>query len=266
MRNSFAVIGAVLLCHIAAQAEPSTLALPTARQTIQIRPLMHASFQLEDGDMTIQVDPTKAGNAMNPKKADLILVTDIHGDHFDEEAMRAVDNGRTLVVAPQAVIAQMKGFQNRIIRLDNGQIKNNLSGFPGLTIEAVPMYNLQRGPNAGQKFHEKGRGDGYILTLEGMRIYIAGDTEVTPEMQALRNIDVAFLPMNLPYTMTPQEAAEGVKAFQPRIAIPFHYRAPADKVNNNPQQFQTALKGSKTEVVLLDWYPDTAVQAASQNK
>ncbi len=259
MKKLIAVFFALLL-HTSAHAQTSTLALPTSGATIQIKPLMHASFQIEHGEMTIQVDPTKGGNAMNPNKADLILVTDIHGDHFDEAAMQALDNGKTLVIAPQVVIAQMKGFKNRVIRLDNGQTKSNL---PGILIEAVPMYNLQRGPKPGQKFHDKGRGNGYIVTLDGMRLYIAGDTEVTPEMQALKNIDVAFLPMNLPYTMTPEEAAEGVKVFKPRIAIPFHYRAPADKVNNNPQQFQTALNGSITLVCLLEWYPATAVETAT---
>lgn len=264
MKKLFAVFASVLLCAVISHAAPSTLALPTAAQTIHITPLMHASLQIEQGDLVIQVDPTKAGNAMNPKKADLILVTDIHGDHMDEAAMKAVDNGKTLLVAPQAVLAQLKGFKNRSFRLDNGQIKANLPGFADLTIEAIPMYNLQRGPNPGQKFHDKGRGNGYILTLGGMRIYIAGDTEVTPQMRTLKNIDVAFLPMNLPFTMTPQEAAEGVQDFAPRIAIPYHYRYPFDKENDNAKQFQNALRNSRTEVVLLDWYPAPAVEAASQ--
>lgn len=264
MKKHFALASAVLLSAFAAHAAPSTLALPTAGQAIHITPLMHASFQIEHGDLTIQVDPTKAGNAMNPEAADLILITDIHGDHFDDEAMRAVDNGKTLVVAPQAVIAQMKSFQGRIIRLDNGQTKSNFPGITGTSIEALPMYNIERGPNAEQKFHTKGRGNGYVVTLGTTRLYIAGDTEATPEMKSLKNIDVAFVPMNLPFTMTPQEAAEGVRAFTPRIVVPYHYRYPFDKENTNPQQFQTALGNGKSEVCLLDWYPQTAVAAATQ--
>jgi L-ascorbate metabolism protein UlaG (beta-lactamase superfamily) len=262
MKKLFAVFAAIVMLNVMAQASPSTLALPTAGQTVHITPLMHASFQIEYGDMIIQVDPTSGGNAMNPKKADLILVTDIHGDHFEEAAMQAVATNTTLVVAPQAVIAQMKGFQNRIVRLDNGQTKTNL---PGVIIEAIPMYNIQRGPAPGQQYHPKGRGNGYVLTLGGLRLYIAGDTEVTPEMQALKNIDVAFLPMNLPFTMTPEEAAQGVKVFQPRISVPYHYRYPPDKENQNPQLFQSALKDSRTQVCLLDWYPIAALQAL-QNK
>ena len=101
------------------------------------------------------------------------------------------------------------------------------------------MYNLERGPSAGQLFHTKGRGNGYVLTMGGKRIYIAGDTECTPEMKALKNIDVAFVPMNLPYTMTPAEAAECVKAFAPKIVYPYHYNQAT-----NAQEFTAALKGT----------------------
>ena len=109
----------------------------------------------------------------------------------------------------------------------------------GIEIEAVPMYNLKRGPSAGQLYHDKGRGNGYVLTLGGKRIYIAGDTEGVPEMRALKNIDVAFIPMNLPYTMPPAEAADAVKAFKPKIVYPYHYRGSDLKV------FEDALKGSR---------------------
>ena len=119
----------------------------------------------------------------------------------------------------------------------------------GISIEAVPMYNLQRGPAAGQLFHTKGRGNGYIVTLGGKRVYFAGDTECTAEMKALKDIDVAFIPMNLPYTMPPSEAAACVKAFKPKIAIPYHYQG------QKPEEFQAALKGSGIEVRLLNWYP-----------
>ena len=110
------------------------------------------------------------------------------------------------------------------------------------------MYNLQRGPSAGQLFHTKGRGNGYVVTLGGKRLYFAGDTECTPEMKALKNIDVAFIPMNLPFTMPPAEAAECAKTFVPKVAIPYHYQG------QNPQEFQAALKGSGVEVRLLKWY------------
>ena len=114
------------------------------------------------------------------------------------------------------------------------------------------MYNLQRGPAAGQLFHTKGRGNGYVITIGGKRLYFAGDTECTPEMKALKNIDVAFLPMNLPYTMPPSEAADCAKAFQPKIVYPYHFQG--QKV----EDFQAALKGSGIDVRVLNWYPAAA--------
>jgi L-ascorbate metabolism protein UlaG (beta-lactamase superfamily) len=110
------------------------------------------------------------------------------------------------------------------------------------------MYNLTRGPAAGQLYHTKGRGNGYVITLGGKRIYIAGDTEGVPEMRALKNIDVAFIPMNLPYTMTPEEAADAVKAFHPAMVYPYHYRG------SDVQAFANALKGTGIDVRVRDWY------------
>jgi len=117
------------------------------------------------------------------------------------------------------------------------------------TIEAIPMYNLVRGPEPGKLFHDKGRGNGYLLTYGGKRFYFSGDTENIPEMRALKNIDVAFVCFNLPYTMTPEEAADGVLAFHPKVVIPYHFR------NSDVSIFQKKLEGSGIEVRVLDWYP-----------
>jgi L-ascorbate metabolism protein UlaG (beta-lactamase superfamily) len=154
------------------------------------------------------------------------------------------------VVMPAAVHSDATGAKipAPIEVLANGQTKT----VAGVSIEAVPMYNLQRGPSAGQLFHTKGRGNGYIVTLGGKRLYFAGDTECTTEMKALKNIDVAFIPMNLPYTMPPSEAADCVKAFKPKIVIPYHYQG------QKPEEFQAAVKGSGVEVRLLNWYPQAA--------
>lgn len=127
----------------------------------------------------------------------------------------------------------------------NGQTKT----VAGVSIEAVPMYNLTRGPSAGQLFHTKGRGNGYVVTLGGKRLYFAGDTECVPEIKALKNIDVAFMPMNLPYTMPPSEATDCVKAFKPAVVYPYHF------MGQKPQEFTDALKGSGIDVRLLTWYP-----------
>jgi L-ascorbate metabolism protein UlaG (beta-lactamase superfamily) len=214
---------------------------PVQEGDITITPLTHASFQIEHGGRVIHVDPTSPGDYSRAKQADLILVTDIHQDHLDPAAISRVRKQGAPVVAPQAAAGKI---ENATV-MSNGETKV----VAGISIEAVPMYNLQRGPSAGQLFHPKGRGNGYVLTLGTKRLYIAGDTECTPEMRALKNIDIAFIPMNLPYTMPPAEAAGCVKAFMPKVVYPYHYRG------QKPEEFKGALKDAAVEVRLLDWYP-----------
>jgi L-ascorbate metabolism protein UlaG (beta-lactamase superfamily) len=210
---------------------------------ITITPIVHASFQIEYGGKVIHVDPTSPGDYSHAKQADLILVTDIHADHLDPAAIARIRKQGAPVVAPQAAAEKI---ENPTV-MANGETKT----VAGVLIEAVPMYNLKRGPSAGQFFHTKGRGNGYILTLGSKRLYIAGDTECTPEMRSLKNIDIAFIPMNLPYTMPPAEAAECVKAFKPKVVYPYHYRG------QNVEEFKAALKGESIEVRLANWYPQT---------
>jgi L-ascorbate metabolism protein UlaG (beta-lactamase superfamily) len=212
---------------------------------IVVTPIQHASVQIEFGGKVIQVDPAQ-GDLAKAKPGDVILVTDIHGDHLSPEGIAKVRKPGAPVVMPAAVQKEAGDkIPAPIEVLANGQSKT----VAGFSIEAVPMYNLQRGPAAGQLFHTKGRGNGYIVTLGGKRVYFAGDTECTPEMKALKNIDVAFMPMNLPYTMPPAEAAECVKAFQPKVVYPYHY------MGQKAEEFRDALKGSAIDVRLLNWYP-----------
>jgi L-ascorbate metabolism protein UlaG (beta-lactamase superfamily) len=220
--------------------------VPAANGDITITPFQHASVQVEYGGKVIQVDPAQ-GDFSKAKPGDLVLVTDIHGDHLNPDLIAKVRKPGAPVVMPPAVQQQAGAkIPAPIDVLKNGETKT----VAGLTIEAVPMYNIERGPAPGQLYHTKGRGNGYIVTLGGKRVYFAGDTECTPEMKALKNIDVAFIPMNLPYTMPPSEAAACVKAFKPKIAIPYHYQG------QNPQEFADALKGTGIEVRLLNWYPN----------
>jgi L-ascorbate metabolism protein UlaG (beta-lactamase superfamily) len=130
----------------------------------------------------------------------------------------------------------------------------------GVSIQAVAAYNLQRGPAAGQRFHDKGRGNAYLLTLGGKRILFTGDTECTPEIKALTNVDVAFVTMNLPYTMPPTEAADCVKAFKPKIVYPYHYfQQGLTPANKNQTDFVAAMKGTTgIEVRALNFYPAPA--------
>jgi L-ascorbate metabolism protein UlaG (beta-lactamase superfamily) len=219
-------------------APPDTI--PASGGNITIVPVNHATLQIRYGSHVIDVDPVAQANFGSLPAPDIILITDIHGDHLDPAAVSKLKQGTTTVVAPAAAASKLGGATV----IANAETKT----VDGVEIEAVPMYNLQRGPAAGQLFHDKGRGNGYILTLGGKRIYIAGDTECTPEMRALKNIDVAFVPMNLPYTMPPSEAAECVKAFKPKIVYPYHYRG------QNLHEFATALEGTGIDVRIRDWY------------
>jgi L-ascorbate metabolism protein UlaG (beta-lactamase superfamily) len=219
----------------------STQTFPTAAGDVKITPLNHASTLIEAGGKTIYLDPAKPAKLTGLPKADLILVTDIHGDHMDPASIAAISKPGTDILAPPAVVATVTAAKP----IANGETKT----WQGWTIDAIPAYNLTRGPSPGTLFHDKGRGNGYVLTYGGKRFYFSGDTEGVPEMRALKNIDVAFVCMNLPYTMPPEEAAEAVKAFHPKIVIPYHYRG------SDLSVFKKGLDGTGIDVRLLEWYP-----------
>ena len=214
---------------------------------LKITPIRHASLMLQWGGQVIHVDPVGQENYAGLPKADVILITDTHGDHLDLKAIAALkkEGTATIVVAPEAAAKSVGDAKIAA----NGSILTLGFGDLNVRIDVVPMYNLTRGPAPGQLYHPKGRGNGYVLTLEDKRVYISGDTECIPEMKGLKKIDIAFLCMNLPYTQTPQEAAECVKAFRPRIVYPYHYRGQDLSI------FTDALKDEKgVEVRLRNWY------------
>jgi L-ascorbate metabolism protein UlaG (beta-lactamase superfamily) len=220
-------------------AEPQNFS--TSAGPVKITPLNHASTLIEAGGKVIYLDPAKPVNFSGLPKADLIIITDIHGDHMDPDSIKAVSKGDTEIFAPPAVVQTVTTAKP----VANGETKT----WQSWTIEAIPAYNIKRGPAPGKLFHDKGRGNGYVLNYGGKRFYFSGDTEGVPEMRALKNIDVAFVCMNLPYTMPPEEAADAVKAFHPKVVIPYHYRG------SDLSVFQKALAGTGIEVRLLDWYP-----------
>jgi len=235
---------AFLAASMQAQTARPVQTFPSSAGPVKITPVYHASMVIEAGGKVIYVDPAKPANIKGLPPADLILITDIHGDHMDPALIMQASKTGTVIFAPEAVAKTV----TTAMVIKNGETKK----WDKWTIEAVPMYNMVRGPKPGAFFHDKGRGNGYVLTYGGKRFYISGDTENIPEMRALKNIDVAFICMNLPYTMTPEEAAEAVKAFKPKIAIPYHYQSqPAVDVS----AFQKALQGTGIEVRQLDWYP-----------
>ena len=208
---------------------------------LKVTPIMHGSLMLEFSGQVWHVDPWSHADYSALPKADVILVTDIHGDHLDPKAIAAVRKASTVIAAPAAVAKTV----TEATVLNNGA-KTTVGG---IEIEAVAMYNLKRGPQPGKLYHDKGRGNGYVLNVGGKRIYISGDTEAVPEMRALKDIDIAFVCMNLPYTMPPEEAADGVRAFRPKVVYPYHYRG------SDLAVFADALKDEKAiEVRLREWY------------
>jgi L-ascorbate metabolism protein UlaG (beta-lactamase superfamily) len=241
MKLILAFTCAISMLASLAYSQNSTQTFETSSGPVKITSLFHASTLIEAGGKAIYLDPAKPAKFEGHPKADLILITDIHGDHMDPASVADVSKPGTEILAAPAVVATVTTAEP----IANGETKSML----GWTIEAIPAYNLKRGPAPGKLFHDKGRGNGYVLTYGGKMFYFSGDTEGVPEMRALKNIDVAFVCMNLPYTMPPDEAADAVKAFHPKIVIPYHYRG------SDLAIFQKALEGTGIEVRLLEWYP-----------
>ena len=186
----------------------------TTTGLLEIVPIHHASVLFKWHGKSIYVDPVTTLETL--PKADYIFITDIHPDHLDEATLARLKMNGTQVIGPPAVAEKT----HVDVVLKNGDTKD----LGDLKAEAVPMYNIVRGPTADTRYHDKGRGDGYVLTFGDKRIYLSGDTECTPEMKALKNIDGAFLCMNLPYTETTQEAAACTLAFKPKVVFPYHWQ------------------------------------------
>jgi len=221
--------------------------LPTAKGNLTITPVQHASLALTAGNTTIYADPAGGADFSGIKAPDIILITDIHGDHFDTASIIKVKTPKTILVVPQAVAELLPpALKAKAVVLNNGDHTTRA----GIAITAIPMYNMGANPR-----HTKGRGNGYVLNIGGKNLYLSGDTEGIPEMKALKNIDVAFVCMNLPYTMDVKQAAEAVLAFKPKIVYPYHYRGQNGLSDVN--QFKELVNaGDKNiEVRLRNWYP-----------
>jgi len=190
--------------------------IKTSADNLKITFIGHGTLMFTFGTKIIHVDPfSKVADYSNFPKADLILITHEHHDHLDLNALELVRTEKTKVVLTEACSKQVK---NGIV-MKNGDVQT----VNGLKIEAIPAYNLVHKRDNGQPFHRKGVGNGYIITFGDKRVYVAGDTENIPEMKSLREIYCAFLPMNLPYTMTPEMVADAAKAFLPKILYPYHF-------------------------------------------
>jgi len=224
--------------------------IPTSNGNLVVHPVHHAGVVLTWSGKRIVADPTAfppdptkngAADFKGANAPDLILITHEHDDHFSVLTLTDLAGPNTVIVAPQSVFAKMPAA----LQAKTKVMKNGDKGtFAGVPVEAVVEYNVT--PER-LMFHPKGRDNGYVLTMGGKRVYLAGDTEETPELKTLANIDVAFVPMNLPYTMTPEAAATWVKDFKPKIVYPYHY------AESDVNKFKT-LVGNASDVRLRKWY------------
>ena len=219
------------------------------QSSFEVSPISHATMVIQWDEKVVYVDPVGGASLFSTYPApDLVLVTDIHGDHMNAETLQGLNTSKASIVVPKAVADKLpESLQEKLRVIGNGETKD----FAGIKVEAVPMYNLRE---EALKFHSKGRGNGYVLELSGERVYISGDTEDIPEMRSLQNIDRAFVCMNLPYTMTVESAASAVLEFKPKMIYPYHYRG-GDGLSDVDKFKEIVNTGdSEIAVVQLDWY------------
>ncbi|MFD2516334.1 MBL fold metallo-hydrolase [Salinimicrobium flavum] len=222
-----------------------------SQEEISIQPVSHSTAVINWGDITIYLDPVGGAKVFDGmEKADLVLITDIHGDHMDAQTLGALELGETKIIVPQAVKEELPdSLDSNLVVMSNGQMIDQ----NGFSIEAIPMYNLRE---EAKQYHPKGRGNGYVLEKEGQRLYIAGDTEDIPEMRNLKDIDIALIPMNLPYTMTVEKAADAVLEFAPKKVYPYHFRGKDGKLDVDEFKRLVNEGNKEIEVVLANWYPE----------
>ncbi len=188
----------------------------TEEGDLKITFIGHGTLMFTWHDRVVHVDPvSREADYSKLPKADLVLITHEHGDHLDPKALDVVRKDDTKIVVNEAGAEKVSGG----LVMKNGDVRT----VDGFRIEAVPAYNIVHQRDNGEPFHPKGRGNGYVVTFGKTRVYIAGDTESIPEMKSLKKIGIAFLPMNLPYTMTPEMVAAAARTFEPKILYPYHY-------------------------------------------
>jgi len=222
----------------------------TTSGDLAVAPLEHATLLFVWHGLVVYVDPaSSAVNDASLPEADRVLVTDPHYDHFDPFALSELRQSGTLVVGP----AEANARTPIDVVMREGQRRPLAAG---LEVEAVPAYGVERGPGPGLLYHPRGKAQGYVLDFDGTRVYVSGDTECTPEVRALKNIDVAFVSMNVPYAMTPPEAAACVAAFRPKVVFPYAYRHAASSA------LDRTVLGSGIEVRRRELYPRAAEHRA----
>jgi len=241
-------VACVFLAPVVVAGSSSDDTIATGQGPLTIYPVEHATFVMQWNGMTIAVDPIGGAAPFEAfGKADLILITDIHGDHLSADTVAALAGPSTMIVGPSAVAEKFpEADRDHLTVVANGQSVE----WREATIQGIAAYNLTA---ERQAFHAKGRGNGYLLTVGGTRIYISGDTEDIPEMRALEDIDAAFVCMNLPYTMDVKAAADAVLEFKPKVVFPYHYRGKGGMSDLDGFRSLVA-KDPAIEVRLLEWY------------
>jgi L-ascorbate metabolism protein UlaG (beta-lactamase superfamily) len=220
---------------VLSQDMPAVDKITTTSGVVEMHFIGHGSLMFAVRNFIIYIDPVRtSGQYDKMPKADLILVTHEHGDHLDTGLIKTLRKDVTLLLASAKAAASVSWAQ--VMKAGDIKVVN------GITVMAVPAYNIKNMRAPGQPYHPKGEGNGYVLTIGDRKFYIAGDTENIPEMKDLKNIDVAFLPMNLPYTMTPEMVADAAKSFKPAILYPYHTG------NTNTADITRLLKDSGIEV------------------
>jgi L-ascorbate metabolism protein UlaG (beta-lactamase superfamily) len=252
MRKNQIILAAIaitmisLLPHTASAQRSKPDEVKTDKGLLTIQPIQHGSLVLTWDNKVIYIDPYGGDKAFNGIAVpDMIVITDIHGDHMNVETLQALSTSKAIMVVPKAVADQLpEVYKKQLVIIDNDEKINRM----GIGITAIPMYNL---PEASDSRHPKGRGNGYILNFGGKNVYISGDTEDIPEMRRLKNIDVAFVCMNGP-TMDINQAASAVLDFKPKIVYPFHHRG------SDIEAFQKLVNegNSSIKVRLRNWYPE----------
>ncbi len=221
MRSFLIVLGIILIGMVSISTAFSDYEediFPTSQGDLKITCIGHGTLMFTFDGKIIHVDPvSRYADYTKMPKADLILVTHEHGDHLDDVAIQDLTKEGTAIVC--TIRCKEQANLDGSIIMKNGDTQS----VQGIKIEAVPAYNIKHMRSENSPFHPKGEGNGYVLTFADKRVYVAGDTENTPEMKALKNIDVAFLPMNLPYTMTPEMVADAARAFEPKVLYPYHF-------------------------------------------
>jgi len=225
-----------------------TRSKPKGNLTVQ--PINHGAVVFTWDNKTIYVDPYGGPELYQGiADPDLLLITDFHGDHLDGKTLKALNLSKATLVVPQAVADILpERYKERLVVLKNGESASPLD----IQIRAIPMYNL---PESADAFHTKGRGNGYVITLGGKNIYLSGDTEDIAEMRALKGIDLAFVCMNLPWTMNIEQAASAVLEFKPKIFYPYHYKGEKETSDIEAVKRMVNEGNRKIEVRLRNWYP-----------